>query len=362
LSEGWDALLPWGLGPFRKAFQPHEAAGLQPARVTALHRGAVDAVSPAGEVRAMLAGKLWREVAASPGAAPAVGDAVALARAGDGSATVEAVLPRRTAFVRKAAGRASAEQVLAANVDVVFVAEAAGADPHARRLERYLAAAWESGATPVVLVTKLDLAEDPAEALAAAAEVALGADVVGLSAATGQGLDALDGWLVAGRTVVLVGASGAGKSTLVNRWLGEARQATGGLDATGRGRHTTSRRELLRLPSGALVIDTPGLRELGLWDAEGGLAGAFPEIAALAVHCRFSDCTHETEPECAVLAAVEAGGLPEERLLAHGKLAAEGRALAARREAGARGEARRHAQAMERSLRQALRLKGREGT
>ncbi|HET9596700.1 MAG TPA: ribosome small subunit-dependent GTPase A, partial [Anaeromyxobacteraceae bacterium] len=287
------------------------------------------------------------------------GDAVAVARAGDGSCTVEAVLPRRTALVRKAAGRAAAEQVLAANVDVVFAAEPAGAEGNPRRLERYLAAAWESGATPVVVLTKIDLAGDAEAELALAREAATGAEVLGVSAARGDGLAALDAWLAPARTVVLVGPSGAGKSTLVNRWLGEARQATSPLDASGRGRHTTSRRELLRLPSGALVVDTPGLRELALWDADAGLAGAFPEIAELAARCRFSDCTHETEPGCAVLAAVEAGTLPEERLLAHAKLAAEVRALAARREAGARGDARRSGKAMERAIRQVLRLKGR---
>jgi ribosome biogenesis GTPase / thiamine phosphate phosphatase len=359
VSGAWDALRPWGMEPFRAAFAAHEAQGLHPARATALHRGAVDAVTSWGEVRAMLAGKLRREFASTPSTAPAVGDAVAVARAGDGSCTVEAVLPRRTALVRKAAGRAAAEQVLAANVDVVFAAEPAGAESNPRRLERYLAAAWDSGATPVVVLTKIDLADDAAEELAAARELARGAEVIGVSAARGDGLAALDAWLVPGRTVVLVGPSGAGKSTLVNRWLGEARQATGPLDAWGRGRHTTSRRELLRLPSGALVIDTPGLRELALWDADAGLDATFPEIAALAKGCRFSDCTHETEPGCAVRAALEAGALPEERLLAHAKLAAEVRALAARHEAGARGDARRQGKAMERAIRQVLRLKGR---
>jgi ribosome biogenesis GTPase len=352
VTDGWEALQAWGLAPFREAFAPFEAEGLAPGRVLSVHRGAADVVAAWGEERAPLAGKLRKL-----GQDVTVGDVVALARAG-GGASVEAVLPRRTALVRKAAGRAAESQVMAANVDVVFVVTAAEGDLNARRLERYLATVSESGATPVVLVTKLDLCAAPEEALALAREAAPGAEVLGVSAATGEGLAALDAWLAPARTVALVGSSGVGKSTLVNRWMGDARQATRPLADDGRGRHTTTRRELFRLPSGALAVDTPGLRELAPWDEE-GLAAAFPEVGALAARCRFADCGHATEPGCAVRAALADGSLPQERFEAWEKLEAEGRALAARRDAQARSASKARGKSLERAIREVIRLKGR---
>lgn len=234
------------------------------------------------------------------------------------------VLARRSAFVRQAAGNARRKQVLAANVDRAFLMTAAGPDFNVRRLERYLTLAWESGARPVVVVTKVDLAEDPARLVADASGVAWGASAYAISSVTGAGLDELGRELVPGETVVLLGSSGVGKSTLVNRLAGAERAATQGVrEGDERGRHTTTRRELHVLPDGVLLLDTPGMRELALWASEGSLSRTFPEIDELAGACRFRDCTHRSEPGCAVLAAVESGRLSRERLAAYRKLLKE---------------------------------------
>jgi ribosome biogenesis GTPase len=214
-------------------------------------------------------------------------------------------LPRRTAFVRKAADTVQTLQVIAANIDVAFVVASMNADLKGRRLERYLAAAWQSGARPVVVLTKADLADDPDEAVAQVLAVAGGAPVLAVSAVTGEGMAALAAHLQPGETCVLVGSSGVGKSTLVNALAGETLMDTGAI----RGRHTTTHRELSPLPGGALIIDTPGLRELGLMDADEGLGAAFEDIEALAAECRFKDCGHTSEPGCAVRAALDAGNL-----------------------------------------------------
>ena len=276
LSElGWSPALA-------VAFQPFAASGLHPGRVVVEHRGALVLHSESEEIWADVPGRL-RHRAASGADLPAVGDWVAFGRHAQGErATIEAVLPRRTAFVRKAAGFESVEQVVAANVDVVFVVTSLVDDLNPRRLERYLALAWESGAEPVVVLTKSDLCESIEAAVAQLGGVTFGVPAHIVSAVTGEGIDELTAHLAGGRTATLVGSSGVGKSTLVNRLCGSERLATAGLRPDGRGRHTTTRRELVVLAAGGCLIDTPGMRELTLWDAEEGLDQAFDDVEALA--------------------------------------------------------------------------------
>jgi len=278
------------------------------------HRGRYIVSAADGDHSAVLAGRVRHE-AASRDQLPSVGDWVGIARgSADGTAMVRFVVPRRGAFVRQAAGDVTAAQVVAANVDVALVAAALSGDISARRLERYLTLAWESGATPIVVLTKADLSEDVDGAVAAASVSALGADVIAVSAVTGLGLETLSRRLVAGHTAVLLGSSGVGKSTLVNQLLGVEHQRTSVVGDGGRGRHTTTHRELVRLASGALLIDTPGMRELQLWTADSGLGSAFADVEAAAASCRFRDCAHGAEPGCAVREAVDRGELAAERL------------------------------------------------
>jgi ribosome biogenesis GTPase / thiamine phosphate phosphatase len=241
--------------------------------------------------------------------------------------------------------------VVAANVDVVFLVGAFGADLNVRRLERYLAAGWESGADPVIVLNKSDLADDLAGATAEVEAIAFGVPVHAVSAADGTGLEGLARHLEGNRTAALLGSSGVGKSSLVNRLLGSERQDVADLRADGRGRHTTTYRELIPLPGGGLLLDTPGMRELGLWDADEGIDQAFADVAALAADCRFSDCAHEGEPGCAVLAAVEGGRLPTERLESYRKLLRELQHLEVKGDPRALAEARKHRRRFARSLR-----------
>jgi ribosome biogenesis GTPase len=316
-SYGWSDAL-------QQTFAPFAARGLIPGRVVVQHRGFYDIVTDDGELSAQVSGRLAREAEAG-GGWPAVGDWVAVAaRPGEGAATIHAVLPRRTAFVRKAAMSIATEQVVAANVDVALLVASLNSDLNARRLERYLATAWQSGAAPVVVLTKADLADDPEAAIAEAEAVAVGAPVLAVSAVTGAGIEALAAYLKPGETAVLVGSSGVGKSSLVNALAGEALMDTGEIrERDERGQHTTTHRELIRLPSGALILDTPGMREFGLLHADDGVSATFEDIEALAAACRFSDCGHQSEPGCAVRAALETGELDEGRWRSFQKLGRE---------------------------------------
>lgn len=307
-----------------------------------------------GEVTAEVTGRL-RHQAAGPADLPAVGDWVCLVRHDGpdaGRASVVAVLPRRSAFSRHQAGKVTAEQVVAANVDVVLLLSALTGDLKPRWLERYLTMAWESGATPVVVLTKADLCDEVDEQVLEASRFAPGVDVHAISVVTGQGLDELAGHLRDGRTVALLGSSGVGKSTLVNHFLGREALATAAVRADGRGRHTTTHRELFRLPDGGMLVDTPGMRELQLWSAEDGVREAFDDVDTLAAGCRFSDCRHETEPGCAVRRAVEDGELPADRLAGWHKLQRELRALERRHDQRARAEERRRWRSLSKSMRE----------
>lgn len=292
------------------------APGLDPGRVSVQHRGAWEVVTAAGETVAEITGRLRHE--APEGELPVVGDWVGLR---DG--LIDAVLPRRSKFSRKTPFTQVSEQVLVANVDVAFLVMGLDErDFNLRRLERYLTTAWEGGATPVIVLNKADLAEQLDEQIAQTEAVAFGVPVHAVSAETGEGVEGLRAHL-AGMTVVLLGSSGVGKSSLINRLLGEQRFETGDVRSDGRGRHTTTHRELVPVPGGGVIIDTPGLRELQLWETDEGLDRAFEDVAELIARCRFSDCAHDTEPDCAVKAALADGTLPVERWESYLKLQRE---------------------------------------
>jgi ribosome biogenesis GTPase / thiamine phosphate phosphatase len=328
------------------AFAEHAARGLVPARVARVeHRGISTVFAADGAFRADARPRRGAD-AVDPSDYPAAGDWVAVSPATDERhAIIEAVLPRRTAFVRGAAGAGSGQrtgrQVVAANVDTVFLTNSLDTRVSARRLERYLTVAWESGAQPVVVLTKTDLVDDLAGPVAAVEAIALGVPVLAISAVTGEGLEALEPYLGVGQTVALLGLSGVGKSTLANRLVGEERMRTKEIRADGRGRHTTSHRELLPLSGGAVLIDTPGMRELLLWDADRGLERTFADVEELAAACRFRDCAHEGEPGCAVIAAIRGGTLAADRLASYKKLQRELRWVETRHDQRVRAEERR---------------------
>jgi ribosome biogenesis GTPase len=315
---GWSPAL-------QRDFEPFARDGLVPARIIVQQRGLWRIASDAGEADARLSGRFAH--AAAEGAYPVTGDWVA-AELSPGAAVIHAVLPRRTVFERREAGPAGGLQVVAANVDTALIAASLNADLNLRRLERYLAATYESGAQPVILLTKADLCDDVAAAAAEVEAIAFGVPVLPVSASTGEGLAALEALLAPGETAALLGSSGVGKSTLVNALAGAELMATREIrEDDAHGRHTTTHRELIRLASGALILDTPGMRQLGLWDAGAGLEHTFEdltaEVEALAERCRFRDCAHEAEPGCAVRAALEDGRLDAGRWQSFGKLKRE---------------------------------------
>jgi len=329
-SLGWNSR-------FEIDFQPHAAQALVPARVIAGQRDLCTVLGPSGEMLAEVSGR-YRSEAQRRADFPVVGDWVAIApRPEEGRATIHALLPRSTSFMRKAAGEPVEEQVLAANIDIPLIVMALDHDFNIRRLERYITLAWSSGVQPVVVLNKADLCDELAERTAEARDAAIGVPVLDVSAETGAGVDAVAALLGPGKTAALMGSSGVGKSTLINRLLGVHRMATGGVrEDDSRGRHTTTHREMVILPGGALLIDNPGMREVGLWGDEEDLDAAFSDIEERARDCRFSDCRHGAEPGCAVRAALEDGSITEARYESWRKLQRELAFLTTREDVRAR--------------------------
>lgn len=337
--------LGWGPAPAH-AFSLQQSSSslpLVPGRVVRQERGLLTVQTAERAFLARPAGRLLHH---APGAEalPTIGDWVALnVPSGEGEALLQAVLPRHSVLMRREAGSEHEGQLIAANLDVVFLVTGLDGNFNPRRIERALTVAWNSGAAPVVVLSKADLDEGVSTRVLEVKALAPGVPVLALSALEGTGIDALRALLPAGKTGALLGSSGVGKSTLVNRLLGEARLATQPVSAAeDRGRHTTTHRELFVLPHGGLLIDGPGMRELGLWGEEDGLDQAFADVLALATDCRFSDCAHRREPGCAVRAAVEAGHLSEERLASFEKLQREQAYHARQTNSAAQCEHKRH--------------------
>lgn len=292
------------------------------ARITSQEKGLYKIISENGEQFAEVSGKFRYEVS-TVSEYPTVGDFVMVDTNDGNTAVIHTVLQRKSIFIRKAAGTGKTEQTVAANIDTLFLCMSLNNDFNLRRMERYLSIAWDSGAMPVIVLTKSDLCSDLSEKLAEIESIAIGTDVIITSSLEEDGVDKVFSYLQNGNTVALIGSSGVGKSTLINRLLGEDRIETNGLRNDDKGRHTTTHRELVALPCGGIVIDTPGMRELGIWDSGEGVSTTFADIEDLFLKCRYKNCSHTSEPGCAVHEAIEKGELSEERYVSYCKLSKE---------------------------------------
>ncbi|GAA0557414.1 ribosome small subunit-dependent GTPase A [Paractinoplanes ferrugineus] len=326
---GWDDL-------FASSYRPFDRSDAAPARVLRADRGVCTVFGESGVSRATLAGAVLLAAANDPVDLPCAGDWVVTRRWPDRRVTIESVLPRRTALIRRTSDKDATGQLLAANMDTVAVVEPIHPEPDSARVERLLALAWESGAKPLLVLSKCDTSRDPDAVVRQLAELAPGLPVVAVSTRRSAGIDHLRTYVTGGRTLALLGRSGAGKSTLVNALTGTAVMPVQAIrDADGKGRHTTAYRNLVPLPGGGAVLDTPGIRGVGLLDTAGGLDRAFADVAELAAHCRFGDCGHGAEPGCAVTAAVENGSLAPRRLASWRKLHHEVEVESARKQSRA---------------------------
>lgn len=296
---------------------------LEPARVLSQEKGFYRVVTDNGEKLAEVSGK-FRFQTTVPSEYPVVGDFVLVNWNESGnSAIIESLLPRKSAFIRKAVGESQQEQVVAANVDTVFLCMALNNDFNLRRLERYISIAWNSGAMPVVVLTKSDLCDDLENKLSEVSSIAFGIDILVTTSMEEDGYKELLPFISEGKTIAIIGSSGVGKSTMINRLLGKEYLKTNGLRNDDKGRHTTTRRELFLLPSGGMVIDTPGMREFGMWDNDTGIERTFTDIEELASQCKFRNCTHTNEPGCAIRSALAMGELQIDRWQSYQKLKAE---------------------------------------
>ena len=350
---GWD-------DSFARHFEAwRERSDVQPGRVAIEFNHMYRVYVDDGELEAVIAGRV-KHHASSRSELPAVGDWVVVQkRPGERRGSIRAVLPRRSRFSRRAAGKVTDEQVVAANVDVVFLVMALDQDFSIRRLERYLLLSRESGASPVILLTKPDVCEDVAARVAEVTAVAGDLPVHLLNPKKNEGIEHVAAYLTAGRTGALLGSSGVGKSTIINRLIGEDVQKTREVrESDSKGRHTTTRRELVRLPNGGLIVDTPGMRELQLWDVGDAVRETFDEIEALGSQCYFSDCRHREEPRCAVKAAVAEGRVPASRLESYLKLQDELAFLARQQDAREQVDEKRRSKVMSRAIRARQKQKG----
>ncbi|MEW9701600.1 ribosome small subunit-dependent GTPase A [Paenibacillus sp. SI8] len=329
-------LIDLGWNPFfEEAFEPYKQEGYCVGRVSLEHKHMYRVQTETGEALAEVSGKM-RHLAMRREDYPAVGDWVALSvRAEERRATIHVVLPRKSKFSRKVAGEVTDEQIVATNVNTVFLVTALNLDFNVRRIERYLVLAWESGANPVIVLSKADLCQDSEAKAAKVAEIAVGVPIHIISSAENRGLTELAAYVGKGQTVALLGSSGVGKSTLVNRIYGKEILETGDIrDGDDKGKHTTTHRELIALPGGGILIDTPGMRELQLWDASEGLSASFQDIEELGANCFYQDCRHENEPRCAVKQALLTGDLEQERFNSYLKLQKELAYLARKEDKG----------------------------
>lgn len=323
---GWDKF-------FATNFESYASGGYTVGRVALEHKNLFRVYTQQGDVLAEISGKLRHE-AVNRSDLPAVGDWVVIRwRPDTDRVTIHAVLPRKTSFTRKIAGSRTEEQIVGANIDTLFLLTSLNQDFSLRRIERYLVIAWESGANPIVILSKSDLYDQVADAMIEVQSVARGVPIHAISVVTGYGLQDIAQYFKPGQTVAMLGSSGVGKSTLINHLAGvDHLKVQTVREHDDRGRHTTTHRELILLPAGGLVLDTPGMRELQLWDGDESLPLVFDDIEALAGQCYFSDCLHQDEPRCAVREALVAGTVDTERYQSYGKLQKELKYLARRRD------------------------------
>jgi ribosome biogenesis GTPase len=339
-----------------RLFEPHAAQGRVLARVAVAQRDHYQLLTEAGELSAEASGALWYRTPDAAGM-PTTGDWVAARVVGTGLAIVEAVLPRKTVFSRRSAGRREDQQPVAANVDLVFLVCGLDADFNLRRLERYMTLASEAGVEAVVVLNKTDLCTNIEARLAEAASVARGVPIVPATTVTPHGMDGLRAFLAYGRTIALLGSSGVGKSAIINALLGEERLPTGAVrESDGRGQHTTTRRELIPLEGGGAVIDTPGMRELQLWAGQASVDRTFGEIAEMASACRYRDCSHSGESGCAVARAIAEGTVSGERWESYRKLTAEAKRHEEKTDRAAAAERKRRDKILHRGIRAFYRL------